>query len=893
MSIPLRVLIVNDVENDALLLIQELRRGGFAPTFKRVETRDALRVALQHQKWDIILSDYSLPTLTGLEALEELKAIGWDIPFFIISGALGEETAVAAMRAGARDYLMKNDLGRLVSAVQRELLEAGERHQRRLAEKNLSETSQRLHLAIKAAGLGLWDRSLQTHEVYYSPEWKRQVGHEDHEISSSFAEWEQRLHPEDHDHLIAALDDFIRNPQADFQQEFRLRHKDGSWRWILSRGEMLLGPDGKPIRMLGGNLDITDRKRAEKTLRESEECFRYTFDQSPIGAAIVSLYYHFIRVNQVLCQITGYPPEELLLLSFPDITHPDDLASDVKRSQQLLAGEIDHYHIEKRYLRKQGGIAWVQLSTRLVKDEHGKPLYFLSMVVDITEHKRTEEEQKRLGAAIEQVAEVVFITDNKGTILYVNPAFEKITGYERAEVIGRNSRLLKSGLHDTTFYRNLWEILSRGETWIGHFTNKKKDGTLYEEETTISPVLDPAGRIVNYVAVGRDVTRELEAQQQLLQSQKMDVVGRLAGGVAHDFNNLLMVIGGYASLLLKRLPPKDSSHRMVQEIRQTTERAAGITRQLLAFSHKQVVQTRRLNLNESLAEVGKILKQLLGEDIKVVKKCAPDLLPVMGDPTQIQQVLMNLLINARDAMSKSGTITLETSNLELSSARSKDFPSAPEGKYAMLVVRDTGAGMTPEVQSHLFEPFFSTKERGKGTGLGLSIVYGIVQQSGGHITVQSRVGAGTTFRILLPAVRKNSTDGKPLSPRKKKLSGTETVLLVEDDNKVLEVLARLLEANGYRVIQACNGEEALRVCRSTRKKIHLMLSDVVMPGIKGPDLAQKIQTLRPTLKVVLMSGYSDERTMAQIIAQNNPVFLQKPIPHEKLLQKLREVLDEN
>ena len=622
---PLRVLIVEDSENDALLMIHELRRGGFEPFFERVETREALRAALRGREWDVLLADYRLPGFNGLDALGDLKATGLDIPFLLVSGTVEEETAIAAMRAGARDYLQKGKLGRLVAVVRREIHEAERRRQ-----------------------------------------------------------------------------------------------------------------------------------------------------------------------------------------------------------------------------------------------------------------------QQRLSTAIEQVAEMVFITDPDGTIRYVNPAFEKTTGYSLHEALGQNPRILKSGKHDLDFYREMWRTLTHGKTWIGQVTNKKKDGTLYEEETTISPVLDSAGKIVSYVAVKRDVTGEMESRRQLLQSQKIEVVGRLAGGVAHDFNNLLMVIGGYASLLLRRMPANDSNRHMAEEIRQTTERAAALTRQLLIFSRKQVVQAQRLDLNETLKEVNKMIRQMLGESIKVVKCGGKKLDPVMADPTQIQQVLMNLVVNAHDAMPGGGTLTLETRNVTLPSP---EFTGIPEGEYVLLSIRDTGEGMTPEVQSHMFEPFYTTKDRNKGTGLGLAIVHGIVTTAGGHISVQSRVGEGSAVRILFPKAQGIPRGKRSPVRRGKSSGGTETILLVEDDEKVREVLSQLMQSHGYRVLEVADANQAIVICRGSIARVHLMLSDVVMPGMNGLDLAMMAIRERPDLKVVLMSGYSDSNIMDQIASRNDLVFLPKPIPDDQLLRKLREVLD--
>jgi signal transduction histidine kinase/ActR/RegA family two-component response regulator len=439
----------------------------------------------------------------------------------------------------------------------------------------------------------------------------------------------------------------------------------------------------------------------------------------------------------------------------------------------------------------------------------------------------------------------------------------------------------------------MWQALKKGKTWVGPIVNKKKEGTFFQEESVISPVCDSEGKIVSYVSVRRDVTQEVAMQEQLRQAQKMESIGRLAGGVAHDFNNLLMVIRGYASLLMKRLPEEHPGHRMAAEVNKAVDRGAGLTRQLLAFGRKQVVQSRLLHLHEVIEETAKMMGQLLGENILVVQDFDTDLFPVLGDPVQIQQVLMNLALNARDAMPKGGTLTMETSRMKVPSVASADFGEVPEGNYAMLTVRDSGEGMSPEVQEHLFEPFFTTKDQGKGTGLGLAVVYGIVKQMGGHIVVRSQTGKGTSFRILFPEAPSPAVfpaGEKPLVQGKSS-GGTETLLLVEDDEALRRVTTEMLRSEGYTVIHAAEAQEALRALREPHLEIRLMLSDVMMPGMQGTDLAEEALRLRPELKVILMSGYADQRALNRLLSRKGISFLAKPIPDDQLLHKLREVLD--
>ncbi|MFZ4695071.1 MAG: PAS domain S-box protein, partial [Verrucomicrobiia bacterium] len=627
-------------------------------------------------------------------------------------------------------------------------------------------------------------------------------------------------------------------------------------------------------------------------LKRSENEYRLLIENSHDIIYTLTAEGAFTFVSPAWNLILGHPTNQIIGQSLQQFIHPED--SEVFKSfMSIVIGKGQrHKGVEYRVRNVEGSWCWHTTTAVPLKSEDGTVFGYEGIARDITDRKKVEEEQRQLSKSIEQISEAVMIAKTDGTIIYVNPAFEKITGYSRAEALGKNPRILKSGRHDEAFYRELWGTLGKGDVWAGHLFNRKKDGAIYEEEATISPVHDAAGKIVSYVAVKRDVTPEMVLQRQLLQAQKLESVGRLAGGVAHDFNNLLMVVGGYASLLMKRLPEEDPGHLMLHEISRAVARGAALTQQLLAFGRKQVVQIRQIQLNTVIEESENMLKQLLREDIHVVLKLAPDLVPVMGDSNRIGQCLMNLMINARDAMPKGGTLTVETSNVDSASTGSLGFEKLQEGMYAMLSVRDNGVGMTLEVQSHLFEPFYTTKDRGKGSGLGLSIVHGIVKQHGGHLAVHSQVGEGTVFRILLPKFQeKTSSDRTPSKLDKKSKSGKETILLVEDEEALRKVTTEILRSAGYRVIHASGAEEALGILREPKNIICLMLSDVVMPGMQGTELSEVALGLRPTLKVALMSGYSDDRIMERVVSQKNVTFLPKPISDDQLLRKLREMIE--
>ncbi len=504
--------------------------------------------------------------------------------------------------------------------------------------------------------------------------------------------------------------------------------------------------------------------------------------------------------------------------------------------------------------------------------------------------KQAEAELNRLMTAIEQTPESVVITDTQGRILYVNPVFERVTGYSRAEAIGQNPRLLKSNRQESAFYRELWAKINAGEVWRGRFINKNKDGTLFTEDAVIAPVRDEKGAVTNYIAIKRDISHELELEVQYRQTQKIDSIGRLAGGVAHDFNNILAVICGHTDLALAQLSPDAPLRSSLECIQESAERAANLTRQLLAFARRQVIEPRRINLNELIVNLNKMLRRLIGEDIKLVTQTAPDLGLIKADPGQIEQVLLNLVVNARDAMPDGGTLTIRTENVTLDEDYARRHLVTP-GDYAMVSVSDTGVGMTDEVKQHIFEPFFTTKEQGKGTGLGLATCFGIVQQSNGHIHSESQMDKGTQFKIYLPRVQGeeeliSSREGPVSLPQ-----GTETILLAEDEPSLRQLMARVLRTQGYTVLEAADGHQALTLAQANGGKIQLLLTDVIMPGLSGKTLAEWLGQVNPAVRVLFISGYINNNAVRDAMSRPGTFFLQKPFNPLDLTKKVREAIE--
>jgi two-component system, cell cycle sensor histidine kinase and response regulator CckA len=647
----LRLLMVEDSETDAKLVVRELRRTGRPIEFERVETAEAMRAALKRQSWDVVTSDWSMPKFSVLAALAIVKESGLDLPFIIVSGTIGEEAAVDAMRTGAHDYVLKDKLGRLMPAVEREIRECKERRA---------------------------------------------------------------------------------------------------------------------------------RLQAEEALRESEARFRRLAESGIIGIVTADVHGSILDANDAFLKMIGYSREELLsgALRWADLTPPELAHLNVRSVEQLEAtGVAPPWETET--FRKDGSRVPILVGAAML--EHPRSIAFTA---DLTERRRAEE------------------------------------GRARAETALRQS------------------------------------------------------------------------EEQLRQAQKMEAVGRLAGGIAHDFNNVLSVILSYSELIMMDLNPSEPLRADVREISKAARRAAGLTRQLLMFSRQQVVEPRVLDLHDVLTGMDKMLQRILGEDVELASLPPKMTGRVRADPSHIEQVILNLVVNARDAMPTGGKLTIETANVVLDESYAMSHLPTKAGPYVMLAVSDTGIGMDRETQRRIFEPFFTTKELGKGTGLGLSTVFGIVKQSGGNIWVYSEPGKGTTFKIYLPRVDEQvDVVQPPVVPSS--LRGTETILLVEDEEQVRAIALNILRRQGYQVIPAQNAGEALLISERHPGGIDLLLTDVVMPQMSGPELAQRLGATRPDMKVLCMSGYTDDSIIRHGVLETGVAFVQKPITPALLSRRVRQILDDD
>ncbi|MFZ0770451.1 MAG: response regulator [Candidatus Sulfotelmatobacter sp.] len=504
-----------------------------------------------------------------------------------------------------------------------------------------------------------------------------------------------------------------------------------------------------------------------------------------------------------------------------------------------------------------------------------------------------EDSLRKLSCAVEQSADTIVITNSEGIIEYVNPAFEALTGYSQREAIGQTPGILTSGQQAPALYRELWETISIGNVYHNILVNRKKNGELYYVDENISPIRDAAGRITHFVANGRDLTKRLHLEAQLLQAQKMDAVGRLAGGVAHDFNNLLTIITSYSELAMDSTVPGSRMQSQLREILSAARRAAELTQQLLAFSRNQPQALRVAELNPVVSKIVKSLHRLIGEDIELTFVPGAGLGRIRLDPVQIEQILMNLAANARDAMPQGGRCIIETSNASLDEEYVINKKAAiPTGRYAVLSLTDTGSGISADHLLHIFEPFYTTKPSGKGTGLGLATVYGIVKQNHGFVWAYSEIGMGTVFKIYLPCVQGRVAVAEVPEVAAEAVSrGTETLLLVEDEDALRRASAEFLSLRGYTVLEARDGLDAMSVAKNHGSAIHLAVTDVVMPHLSGGQLATELAALRPETKVLFVSGYAGQTVVDHKVVDVENNFLQKPFTLKQLAGKVRSVLD--
>jgi PAS domain S-box-containing protein len=635
--------------------------------------------------------------------------------------------------------------------------------------------------------------------------------------------------------------------------------------------------------------EIAERIQVEEALRESEEDYKLLIKNLP-GVVYRGYRDWSVRfLDSTIEELTGYDFKEFnsRKMKWSDVIVEEDLKT-VSESFRKALKTGKSYVREYRIKTKDGSTRWIQDRGQIVHNNGGELESVSGVFFDITERKQVEKERGLLATAIEQAAESVIISARPGTIQYVNPAFEQLSGFTRKEIVGKNFRILKSDRHDESFYKEMWDVISSGEIWSGHITNRMKDNTLCEFETKISPVRDSSGEVVNFVSVSRDVTQEVALQAQLQQTQKMQAIGTLAGGIAHDFNNILAAVIGYTEIAIADVEKGGVLHDNLKEVLKAGERAKDLVNQILTFSRQSEQDLKPIKVALIVKEVLKLIRASLPATIEIDQDLKSNA-AVLGDYTKIHQVLMNLCTNAAHAMrKKGGVLSVSLADVELDADyAAKHFDIKP-GLYLKLSVRDTGQGISSDLLGQIFDPFFTTKQQGEGTGMGLSVAHGIVKSHGGTISVYSEPGEGSIFNVYLPAIESSSEqkarEEKPVP------TGTERILFVDDEQALVKMGKQLLEFLGYKVTTSTSSIEALELFKVQPDKFDLVITDLTMPNMTGDELAQKLMAIRPDIPVILCTGFSTKMTAEKTKKMGIRAFVLKPVIKQDLAETIRTVL---
>lgn len=685
------------------------------------------------------------------------------------------------------------------------------------------------------------------------------------------------------------------------------KRKNGDFFWVEIT--LKLAVIGGMERLLAVVHNIDERKKAEEELqryqiqlehfveertvdlRESEASLAEAQRIAHLGSWEWLIPENKLRCSAETIHLFGLKPGEIFSTydSFLAGVHPDDRKM-VRAAVTDALEKKGTYSVEHRIVLPDGTERHVYDQGEVFWDDCDTPVRMVGIVQDITERKILEMERTRLATAVEYVGESILITDQEGKILYVNPAFSKITGYKKEEAIGHNPRFLQSGRHNQEFYATMWKTLKRGESWSGHFVNRKKDGSLFEEDATISPILDSEGTIVNYVAVKHDVTEKVELQKQLSQAQKLESLGTLAGGIAHDFNNILAAILGYGELVLYSLPDESSLRVNQQQVLKAVHRATELVKQILTFSRRSEPTCKPIQVREVVAEALQLLRASIPAFIEFRLNLGEDCGTVLADPTQLHQITMNLCTNAYHAMRgrAKGVLGVSLTSVELGSQQLQNKIALRPGSYVKIEVSDNGQGMSKEVMERIFEPYYTTKIQGDGTGLGLSQVHGIVKSIGGDITVDSEVGTGSIFHVYLPKVVSENSREAVISPSLQ--GGNERLLVVDDEVSIVQMEKQILESLGYQVTLMTSSTEAWRFFERNPDSFDLVLTDMTMPNMSGFELATKIMQLRKDTPVILCTGYSEIINEKEAKAIGICQYLMKPITRKDLAIAIRQAL---
>jgi two-component system, cell cycle sensor histidine kinase and response regulator CckA len=773
---------------------------------------------------------------------------------------------------------------------------------------SLFQDEEMFNFALSAAGVAVWEYNVSTGRVKWSSQVELVLGFAPSSFGDTLGSLIAVVVPEDRAKLLEAVQKSLL-PGNNYQVQYRIIRPNGQIRWVEGKGRAYFDEMGQPLRLSGIVQDITDHKQTELALVESEARFMAFMEISPAAAFILDDAANIFYANKAYYQ-TFEIEGNIIGRNCSDLFPADVNAKHRQHDQEVLKQQKIVIENES-WQRADGSMGhWVGYKFPIT-EANGRRLVG-GIGVDVTSNKQAQEalrlSEARLAAIIDSATDAIITLNSQHQIVIFNSAAEKMFGYSADEVKGSTVDRFIPPRYRSSHFRH---IIRFGETattkrnMVGSLSAVRSNGEEFPIEATISSVQAAEQQLFSIII--RDVTERKKAEEalakseaQLRQSQKMEAVGQLAGGIAHDFNNLLTAITGYSDLILLSLNENDPLYEDVTEIQQAANRAGALTGQLLAFSRQQVLQPVDLDLNDVVGDMYRMLQRLIGENIELRTLPSADLAKVRADRGQLEQVIVNLAVNARDAMPRGGKLIFETSNVELDEGYQLYHPEIKPGRYVRLAVSDTGCGMSEALSNRIFEPFFTTKERGRGTGLGLSTVYGIIKQSGGYIKVYSEEGVGTTFKIYLPMLSSHEnqfskTGGSTGELSSLKTTRQETVLLVEDDEAVRNLTIRVLKQYNYNVLSAGNGEEALAICRQYPGSIDVLLTDVMLPKLSGPVLAKRLLALQPSMKVIYISGYTDGLLMEneQILSRNDVKhnLLQKPFTPQALAKKIWSVLE--
>lgn len=755
--------------------------------------------------------------------------------------------------------------------------------------RNLAASEERLTYALDATLDGLWDWDIPSGRVYFSPQWARLLGFAPEEIPQRVDFFYSILHPDDHASVSNALEAHFAGRVPVKQDEVRLRTKSGEFRWFMDRGKVVArNAEGKPQRMVGTITDITQRKQTEAALQESEHELRLITNRVPGPVSRVDRELRYLFVNDHYLKSFCRSRSEIIGHRMPEILGPDAFRRVEPHVRKALAGEPVSF--ENQLLLPNGEERFAIVHFVPDVDVWQKVVGFFVIAFDITERREAERDLRISHAALKSISQGVLIARADGSILSINHAFTTLTGYTQADLVGKDRRILTEQLSDPQAIERIRGAQQTGTEFHGEVLDRRKDGSAFWNELTISPVRDEQGEVSHFIRVTRDITKRRSLEEQLRQSQKMEAIGQLAGGVAHDFNNILAAILGNTEISLTELPPAHPVCENLAGIKAASVRAKSLIQQILTFSRQQPPDRRVLSLKSVIQESAHFLRATIPAAIELVVVAEDNVPPVLADSTQIHQVLVNLGTNAWHAIGdQPGCIEIRLHPLEVTESEAASLEGCRAGRFACLSVRDTGKGMEPETLRRIFDPFFTTKQPGEGTGLGLSVVHGIVQAHDGFISVVSRPGRGATFKVLLPVATSTETAHHPTDTPPQRGEGAR-VMLIDDESSLVVLGKRMLEYLGYQVTGFTNPSEAVEAFRQTPSQFAAVITDLNMPGMSGFQTAAKLQEISPPIPILLCSGRITEDLRQRAKAAGIRETLHKPNTIEEFSQALHRAI---